>query len=156
MRKGQRKRTRKHFKASGKKLPNAGEESSNCTGKNFCQRRQLHKRRRQQKDLHGQPEVSMSMNGSLHAAWQKKCSSICVLHLASCLQGAWKKAGFPIKGSLSLATIWLQLRRYQYSSHALMAKSSTDIVQKALMKALAKRALVMSGMFKSMAALRIL
>ena len=33
-----------------------------------------------------------------------------------------------------------------------MRRSSTDIVQKALMKALARRALVMSGMLRSMAA----
>ena len=44
----------------------------------------------------------------------------------------------------------------QYSAQLLMAMSSTSSVQNALMKALARRALVMSGMLRSMAARRIL
>lgn len=45
---------------------------------------------------------------------------------------------------------------YLYSAHGLISRSSGDIVQKALMKALASRALVISGMFRSIAARRIL
>ena len=43
-----------------------------------------------------------------------------------------------------------------YSSQLRMSRSSSDKVQKALMKALARRALVISGIFRSMAARRIL
>ena len=45
---------------------------------------------------------------------------------------------------------------YLYSSQLLMAMSSMVMVQNALINALAKRALVIKGIFKSMAARRIL
>lgn len=45
---------------------------------------------------------------------------------------------------------------YLYSSQLLISMSSMLIVQKAWMKALARRAFVINGMFRSMAARRIL
>ena len=45
---------------------------------------------------------------------------------------------------------------YLYSSQLLIAMSSMLMVQNALMNALARRALVISGIFRSMAARRIL
>ena len=45
---------------------------------------------------------------------------------------------------------------YLYSDHALISMSSTRIVVKAVMNALAKRVLVISGMLRSMAARRML
>ena len=45
---------------------------------------------------------------------------------------------------------------YLYSSQDLIAKSSGVIVQKALIKALARRAFIISGILRSIAARRIL
>ncbi|QUT63213.1 hypothetical protein INE84_02915 [Bacteroides uniformis] len=51
---------------------------------------------------------------------------------------------------------YTKLNHHLYSAHDLIAKSSGVIVQNALMNALARRAFVINGILRSMAARRIL